>query len=196
MNCFNAPHPLRVRVPHHSKDKTATDKCRWLFLVGVEGLEPPASCSQSRRATNCATPRYIFDCFVILLQFAGCHPRHPRFAPPCGSRNSLLAVRFAEFRPLHQQMLPSSATGGGRMCCPKQARYQLRYTPMNIKLNVLPKAGVLPVAISRSRVQLHCVFRLSAYILYTIHYPLSMQKVAVRMKVFRKNTFTLAVCVV
>ena len=26
-------------------------------LVGVKGLEPPASCSQSRRATNCATPR-------------------------------------------------------------------------------------------------------------------------------------------
>ena len=28
------------------------------FLVRVEGLEPPASCSQSRRATNCATPGY------------------------------------------------------------------------------------------------------------------------------------------
>ncbi len=27
------------------------------FLVGVTGLEPTASCSQSRRATNCATPR-------------------------------------------------------------------------------------------------------------------------------------------
>ena len=27
-------------------------------LVGVRGLEPRASCSQSRRATNCATPRY------------------------------------------------------------------------------------------------------------------------------------------
>ena len=26
-------------------------------LVGVRGLEPRASCSQSRRATNCATPR-------------------------------------------------------------------------------------------------------------------------------------------
>ena len=29
------------------------------FLVGVRGLEPRASCSQSRRATNCATPRYL-----------------------------------------------------------------------------------------------------------------------------------------
>ena len=27
-------------------------------LVGVKGFEPPASCSQSRRATNCATPRF------------------------------------------------------------------------------------------------------------------------------------------
>ena len=28
-----------------------------LFMVGVTGLEPAASCSQSRRATSCATPR-------------------------------------------------------------------------------------------------------------------------------------------
>ena len=28
-------------------------------LVGVRGLEPPASCSQSTRATNCATPRKL-----------------------------------------------------------------------------------------------------------------------------------------
>ena len=27
-------------------------------MVGVRGLEPRASCSQSRRATNCATPGY------------------------------------------------------------------------------------------------------------------------------------------
>ena len=27
-------------------------------VVGVRGLEPRASCTQSRRATNCATPRY------------------------------------------------------------------------------------------------------------------------------------------
>ncbi len=29
-------------------------------MVGVTGLEPAASCSQSRRATNCATPRFIY----------------------------------------------------------------------------------------------------------------------------------------
>ncbi len=32
-----------------------------IFLkVGVTGFEPAASCSQSRRATNCATPRTIY----------------------------------------------------------------------------------------------------------------------------------------
>ena len=30
-----------------------------LYLVEVTGLEPAASCSQSKRATNCATPRYL-----------------------------------------------------------------------------------------------------------------------------------------
>ena len=29
------------------------------FLVEVTGLEPAASCSQSKRATNCATPRNV-----------------------------------------------------------------------------------------------------------------------------------------
>ena len=28
------------------------------LMVGVKRLELPTSCSQSRRATNCATPRY------------------------------------------------------------------------------------------------------------------------------------------
>ena len=28
------------------------------LVVGVTGFEPAASCSQSRRATNCATPGY------------------------------------------------------------------------------------------------------------------------------------------
>ena len=29
------------------------------FMVGVRGLEPPASCSQSTHATNCVTPRHL-----------------------------------------------------------------------------------------------------------------------------------------
>ena len=35
-------------------------------MVGVKGFEPPTSCSQSRRATNCATPRYA----VVLCTMA------------------------------------------------------------------------------------------------------------------------------
>ena len=41
------------------------------FLVGVTGLEPAASCSQSRRATSCATPRRQNKgrlCIVMLTQ--------------------------------------------------------------------------------------------------------------------------------
>ena len=34
-------------------------------MVGVTGFEPAASCSQSRRATNCATPR----CVTILYAY-------------------------------------------------------------------------------------------------------------------------------
>ena len=34
-----------------------------LAMVGVTGFEPAASCSQSRRATNCATPRF----FILLF---------------------------------------------------------------------------------------------------------------------------------
>ena len=36
-------------------------------LVGVGRLELPASCSQSRRATNCATPRY-----AVLARMSAC----------------------------------------------------------------------------------------------------------------------------
>ena len=37
------------------------------ILVGAKGLEPPASCSQSRRATNCATPRYIWFFYFVIF---------------------------------------------------------------------------------------------------------------------------------
>ena len=37
-------------------------------VVGVRGLEPRASCSQSRRATNCATPRTISAYFTEFSQ--------------------------------------------------------------------------------------------------------------------------------
>ncbi len=46
-------------------------------LVGVKGLEPPASCSQSRRATNCATPRF-YQFFIRFISF--CFLRNVRSA--------------------------------------------------------------------------------------------------------------------
>ncbi len=50
------------RPKHKSRTKNAEKPPETaVFLrkmVGVRGLEPRASCSQSRRATNCATPRY------------------------------------------------------------------------------------------------------------------------------------------
>ena len=52
-------------------------------VVGVRGLEPRASCSPSRRATNCATPRYE------VVKLSG------RFHP-----NLCLNLREALLRPL------------------------------------------------------------------------------------------------
>ena len=39
-------------------------------LVGVTGFEPATSCSQSRRATNCATPRNSLN--IITRLHANC----------------------------------------------------------------------------------------------------------------------------
>ena len=43
------------RVDEKEKDR---QKTVLLFLVGVAGLEPAASWSRTKHATNCATPRY------------------------------------------------------------------------------------------------------------------------------------------
>ena len=96
------------------------------FLVGVTGLEPAASCSQSRRATSCATPRYTI--LFLLCFFAGCL-RHPRLRRLVAVPEIVRSHKLSQFRPLLQQALTSSSTGCVRPCCPKQARYQLRYTP-------------------------------------------------------------------
>ena len=42
----------------YERKKQAWHKAIPAFLVRVGRLELPASCSQSRRATNCATPGY------------------------------------------------------------------------------------------------------------------------------------------
>ena len=47
-------------------------------LVGVTGLEPAASKSQTSRATNCATPRFLFD-FLLILRRSGTNCGQTRF---------------------------------------------------------------------------------------------------------------------
>ena len=69
-------------------------------------------------------------------------PRYLRITPPsaatsCGAQNSQLANRYAEFWPLRQQILPASATGGGRMCCLWKGHPELRLNFMVAKSVVL-----------------------------------------------------------
>ena len=49
---------IKQPYPNGQVPQTCSDWVGSFILVGVRGLEPRASCSQSRRATNCATPRY------------------------------------------------------------------------------------------------------------------------------------------
>ena len=64
-------------------------------MVGVTGFEPATSCSQSRRAANCATPRYnyrLLNCFDKMVKVLLCSP---------GLRNcraALCLARIALFR--------------------------------------------------------------------------------------------------
>ena len=86
----------------------------------MTGLEPAASCSQSKRATNCATPR---NCEV--LENTSIQPNS--FGRPLAvPEMRMLAVRSPHFDRGAKIALPASAAGGGRALCPKQARYQLQ----------------------------------------------------------------------
>ena len=128
------------------------------FLVGVRGLEPRASCSQSRRATNCATPRYEVrrsgwayspKCRALPVEL---HPDiHFSAMIPRRGRKSKLILSVV-IPVVKAAFVPFSATGGkpaiaraARLCgllskprmdrvyaLPKQARYQLRYTRLYI----------------------------------------------------------------
>ena len=42
---------------HQAKKEKTTARAVFSFLVGMTGFEPATSCSQSTRATNCATSR-------------------------------------------------------------------------------------------------------------------------------------------
>lgn len=73
------------------------------FVVGVRGLEPRASCSQSRRATNCATPRC----------------GKPRQAGPAGwtvQRNGFCTPYYTP-KPARRQILPEWGADGAPVLC-------------------------------------------------------------------------------
>ena len=117
-------------------------------MVRVAGLEPTASCSQSRRATNCATPGYSISAMIprrrgksknflsvvipvvkaafVLLSATGESPANAGVARLCG---------------VSPCSVPDTATA-----LPKQARYQLRYTRIlsfSSSWSCFPKAAAL-----------------------------------------------------
>ena len=123
-------------------------------VVGVQGLEPWASCSQSRRATNCATPRYEVrrpgwayspKCRALPVEL---HPdihysaMIPRRAVKIKIFLSVVIYVVKAAFVLLSAIVESPANAGVTRLCgvspcpvpdtatalPKQARYQLRYT--------------------------------------------------------------------
>ena len=78
-----------IKLLPFSKQYELLSAVRTLGLVGVTGFEPAASCSQSKRATNCATPRYLFNALVCLIPSAvgSVRPFPKRFA---GTRRTRL----------------------------------------------------------------------------------------------------------
>ena len=76
-----------------------------------EASIPTVSTTSSR--TTYRSRRLFFLKVIASLTPSPALLRYPKF-PAC--------VRFTEFRPLRQQILPASAAGSGRMCCPFSAK--------------------------------------------------------------------------
>ena len=88
------------------------------IMVEVTGLEPAASCSQSRRATTCATPRYFYINFFLISLFSSL------LCPPsCGSRNLFGSIMSLD--------IPTATPKNARFFCHRQ------------RSRFLPKAGAL-----------------------------------------------------
>ena len=92
------------------------------IMVEVTGLEPAASCSQSRRATTCATPRYVYINFYLLFLFSSL------LCPPsCGFRNLFGSIVSLD--------ISTAAPKNARFLCQRQ------------RSRFLPKADALPPAL-------------------------------------------------
>ena len=73
-------HPKHLSDFQHKNRRRTTHQAvlRRLPMVGVTGFEPAASCSQSRRATNCATPRFVFCVSLLRLNKILWGPQGPQ----------------------------------------------------------------------------------------------------------------------
>ena len=107
---------------YHNFDELSTAVIRGIFEDKGEyatfwEVEPIwCSSSQSRRATNCATPGYLS------VNIAG-YPKQARFLLRCPKFSTRCLLE--KFRPLPLACLASSATGSARLAP------QLRYTRMD-----------------------------------------------------------------
>ena len=145
-------------------------------MVRVTGFEPAASCSQSRRATNCATPGYL-----VFYPAGRIFPkmwRPTNWATPGYSISVIIPQRGRKSKfflsvviyVVKAAFVPFSATGespanagvtrlsGVSPCSvpdtatalPKQARYQLRNTPILSFFRAsacIPKSSAIPTSL-------------------------------------------------
>ena len=97
LSLFTIPCPkrfVRYRVKKSPIAETTGEICcRSHRLVGVTGFEPAASCSQSRRATNCATPR----CSREALIKSGMQIAQTDFSSDCTKVTQEYLMYFKEF---------------------------------------------------------------------------------------------------
>ena len=90
--------------------------------VGTDKRQKCRLCSQSRRATTCATPRYFYINFFLISLFSSL------LCPPsCGSRNLFGSIMSLD--------IPTAAPKNARFFCHRQ------------RSRFLPKAGALPPAL-------------------------------------------------
>ena len=90
--------------------------------VGTDKRQKCRLCSQSRRATTCATPRYFYINFFLVFLFSSL------LCPPsCGSRNLFGSIVSLD--------IPTAAPKNARFFCHRQ------------RSRFLPKAGALPPAL-------------------------------------------------
>ena len=133
----------------------------------MTGFEPAASCSQSRRATNCATPGY--SVYLSGWSYSPKPGAIPTSLYPDIHFSAMIPWRVIKIKiflsvviyVVKGDFVPFSATGEkpaiarvARLCgvsphpipdtttaLPKQARYQLRYTPKYLFLLALQSAA-------------------------------------------------------